>query len=455
MPRRELLAIGLYTRVSSDRTREGRSIQQQDSECQEYASANGLKIIDVYAETSSAWREGIHRPEWERLLADATRGRIHGVLAWEASRFGRDGGETERLVTKMRRRNLRIFTRSTGEIRTALEARVHFSLAEAESDRTSERVKRAARARAEEGRAHGGRRAYGHAAEHDPITGQGRRGYLVLVPEEAAVIQEAATRVAAGESLYAVARDLREAGAPTASGGEWRPRNLGKLLRQTRLLGRPPAIPAILDQATFDAVQSIFAAHPTYPGQGAARHLLSGLARCDLCDGPMNSTGRAGAVSRVYRCQGCGRVVINATLAEKAVAERCRLVLEGAELPTAPESDRAELLRERQDVSNKLAEAEDARFVSGDLSPEGYVRVRGRLEARARELDRRLAENVAAAQRDSLVSDGLAAWDEAWATATTEQRRGRLRLLVSQIVIHPQGNTGRFDPTRIEVRWRA
>src|SRR5205807_9617457 len=85
--------------------------------------------------------------------------------------------------------------------------RILVTFAGLESSTKSLRLKSAALAAALAGQRHSGRRAYGFSA-----------GGSTVVPEEAAVIREAATRVLNGESLASVARDLGVRGIRGESG---------------------------------------------------------------------------------------------------------------------------------------------------------------------------------------------------------------------------------------------
>lgn len=99
--------LALYARVSTDKCQVcgkkpsfhphcGHEFRGQDPEVQlkelrEWCEANGHKIVEVYVDRGLSGKKGVVRPELNRLLVDAEKGRrdFEGVLVWRLSRFGR------------------------------------------------------------------------------------------------------------------------------------------------------------------------------------------------------------------------------------------------------------------------------------------------------------------------------------------------------------------------------
>ncbi len=72
----------IYLRVSSD---------QQTTDCQrpdveQLARARGHRVVHVYEERVSAVK---HRPMYEKMLADAKKGKFKVLVIWALDRFGR------------------------------------------------------------------------------------------------------------------------------------------------------------------------------------------------------------------------------------------------------------------------------------------------------------------------------------------------------------------------------
>src|SRR4051794_9451389 len=85
------LRAAIYCRVSKDQ-REGRSVEEQETECRRWIESAGWKLTSVYSDNDrSASRYARKaRPDWQRLTDDLEAGRIDVVVAWEVSRTTRD-----------------------------------------------------------------------------------------------------------------------------------------------------------------------------------------------------------------------------------------------------------------------------------------------------------------------------------------------------------------------------
>ena len=201
---------------------------------------------------------------------------------------------------------------------------------EFESGKISARLKRAAAANAAAGKPHG-RAPYGYRRRYDERT----RKMIAQEPDpvEAPVIRELFERVKSGHSLRSIALDLRGARHPHPTGkiflrstcACWRrPRRTPACGCTTRMAdgGRghspQPGTPGVqvvkgtweplVSEATYRAVQRILTdPKRTTTRPGRAKHLLSNIAVCDVCDGPIFVSFRSGQTT--YQCRkGCVRV---------------------------------------------------------------------------------------------------------------------------------------------------
>ncbi|ONK25217.1 hypothetical protein BLX87_00960 [Bacillus sp. VT-16-64] len=133
------------------------------------------------------------------------------------SAISRRVGEWVDLIDLCKEREVRIWVTTHGRLYDPANARDRRTLledavdAEYESDKTSERIRRNVRAAAEAGRPHG-KNVYGYQRVYD-----GKTRELLRVDEhleQAAIVREAARRVLAGESFYAIAKDFNLRGIP-------------------------------------------------------------------------------------------------------------------------------------------------------------------------------------------------------------------------------------------------
>jgi hypothetical protein len=306
-------------------------------------------------------------------------------------------------------------------------------------------------------------RAYGH--ETDGVTS---------VPEEAAYLAAAAKRLLgdSGATLADTAQWMTETAGPTVFGRPWSPTTLRRRLRNPAIAGlrenadgelvKGPAEP-LIDRETFDALQELFTRNER--GQGGKPthvHLLSGgTAVCDLCDAPLVSRSTANG-GRGYVCEtaGCGKVRIAAEPLDKYVAERAiarleragmikrladlrdRFVAEAAEAATSLEK-----LREHKD---ELARAYGAR----DLSLGEFKKAKAALDERRSQAMAAMRRGKYLDELPELTVESLVEW---WnKTASQEQRRALLQLIVAEVRVGPATVRGsrRFDEARFDILWR-
>lgn len=303
-----------YLRVSNDGAHTGRSPDQQHAENvraierEGWALAAALPYRDI---DRSASRYAKHaREDFERLMVDLETDEFRAdVLAiWESSRGSRRVGEWVDLVDLCKEKRVRIWVTTHGRLYDPNNARDRRSLledavdAEYESDKISERRRRSARAAAEEGRPHG-KNIYGYRRIYDEHT----RALLRVepIPEQAAVVEEAARRVLSHDSFYAIAADFNARGVPARNAKRqppfeieaWSPSAIKQMLRLPAYAGKRDhrgeiigdgMWPAIISFEMWQALQSIMrTSQRKGPRDHTAKHLLTGIAQCGVCGARM------------------------------------------------------------------------------------------------------------------------------------------------------------------------
>ena len=78
--------VGLYGRVST--TDKGQDPELQLKDLRAYANARGWKVFGEYVDRGVSGAKD-KRPELDRLMEDARKRRIDGILVWKLDRFGR------------------------------------------------------------------------------------------------------------------------------------------------------------------------------------------------------------------------------------------------------------------------------------------------------------------------------------------------------------------------------
>lgn len=457
----------IYTRVSSDPNERGRSVGEQEAECRKVCERNGWDVVHVFSDNdrsaSRYARKG--RPQHQELMKFIEGGGADVLVTWESSRAQRDLDAYTKLRSLCERHG--ILWSYAGRIYDMRESDDRFStgldalLAERESDETRKRVLRAVRANADRGRPHG-KLLFGYRREYDPTT----RELLGQVPDPAtaAVVREAAQRVLAGETPYAVAQDFDRREIPTPRGGAgWdltqvkrlciNPAYAGKRVHQGRVVG-DATWPPLLDEGTHLAlVARLGDPRRRTVRDSAIKHLLSGIALCGVCGGRVRVQKNRGFLAYLCEAKFC---------VSRREADVDHLVTE-VTLRRLERPDLADLMTHAADdeTSSALAEAREKRArleafydtaAAGELTPQALARIEARLLPEIEAADRRARAVVTS---PLVAATAGAEARKRWAALSLPQRREIISTLM-QIRIMPTVRGARnFRPESIEIEWRS
>lgn len=105
MENQKLRRAGTYIRESTEEQDKGFSPQAQDHGMQEYADRNNLKIQDecLYKDLKSG-TSAINRPDFQRMIEDAHRGKFDVLLVYHTSRFARNVKEARHYKELLRKK---------------------------------------------------------------------------------------------------------------------------------------------------------------------------------------------------------------------------------------------------------------------------------------------------------------------------------------------------------------
>ena len=295
----------IYARYSSHNQREV-SIEQQVKECEDYARYNGLRVVKVYADRALTGTSD-KRPQFQKMLKDAERGRWAYVLCWKVDRFARNRYDSATYKYRLKRHGVRvIYAKESipdGPEGILLESILEGS-AEYYSANLAQNVKRGLRFNAEACLSNGSI-PYGYR--------KGADGHFEILESEAAVVREIFERSAAGEQYARILEDLKARGVPTRRGGQWRPCTLRVILLNEVYKGVyhfgdvrvEGGVPRIVDNELWEGAQKRL---ETAKGTRvySATYLFTGKVRCGMCGEPMTGktgTGRSGTYA-YYTCKG-------------------------------------------------------------------------------------------------------------------------------------------------------
>lgn len=455
--------MGIYARLSPT-PGEGAGWQRQLEDGRQLAAERGWQIVGEYVDRSTSAYRAKRRPEWQRLLADLDAGLIDGLVAYHPDRTYRVLADLEQLIEIVERTGAEIATVQAGEIDLStatgrMQARIIAAVARHESERIAERVSRAKKARAAQGRpSGGGRRPFGFLDDR-----------MSLHPEEAPLLAALATRVASGESSYAREVDaLNAAGVTTTRGSQWTvgslrracttPRATGLREYKGRIVG-DAAWPAIIDRATWDTLVAERERRRRGGRPPSTDHLLRGLLACGRCGRRLY--GAHTPHGDVYRCvphatttgRGCGSCQAKADQLDRLVLDEVRswLTEEAVDLARhQPGGDPGRAVRARLELESLEQRRQNLteRYVDGRMSTEEYDGAMARTaEARTR------IEAVLAGAPQPLVGLADKTLDDLRAALhgdPTEARQVIEALATTPIVIAPAGRKG--TPTPITER---
>jgi site-specific DNA recombinase len=458
------LRVATYCRISDDREGKALGVQRQHEDCEALVESRGWTLAARYVDNDLSAYSGKARPGYAQLLDAVRGGLIDGIVAWHPDRLHRSPRELEDFLTVVEQHGVQVETVRAGEwdVTTAsgrMYARNLGNFARYESEQKSERVRRALEQRATMGRAHG-RIAYGW----DRVVQPDGSKTDVINEQQAALVREVAARIVAGDSLRSIVVDLNMRGVESPTGKPWaknlvrhlvtRERNVALRVHRGEVVGAGEW-PPILERGLWEQVRAVLAdpARKTSTSS-AAVHLLSGIARCGICEGPMRASQNRTVPS--YRCADRSCVSRNrADLDELVVGVVCARLArpDAVDLLTPPADDRtrqaaveAGELRARLDIA-----ADD--YADGKLDREQFHRITERLRPR---LD--------AAQARSRVVDaspllhGLVGAEDVrkvWHALPLSRQRAVVDLLLACRVLRTKSGARVFDPEAIEITWKG
>jgi DNA invertase Pin-like site-specific DNA recombinase len=447
-----------YARVSHDNSGRGRSVDEQQADLRRWVEARGWELtaeIEDNSISASRHAKRKDRPGWSQVGDLVRDDKVDVVAVWESSRTTRDLGTFTDMRDLLRDSGVLLLAGGSlidfDDPSQAMTAGVKAVTDEYEADETRKRVLRAVRANALEGKPHG-RLPYGYARTYDKA---GNFVDQVLDDEQAAVIRRMFDAVMSGTSLRRLAEELTDEGIPTGTGKEWHPSTIRRLLRNPTITGLRShhgelvegTWPAIITDVERAALLSVTdRPHGRATPESRATWLLSGIARCGRCGGPMYRAGDRG--TPVYCCKpGKGHVSVRIAAADDLIRGLVSAWLDRPEvaagLSARQQEDLTPIMEQLQVLRARL-DAAAAEYAAGDLTAKMLGKVEGRLTAEIGELEREA--------RRAVVPSHLPSSGAAFVALDIDGQKAVVRALM-KITIMPGRLTNTFDPARVEVDW--
>jgi len=482
----QTVRVAIYTRKSVDKGDGGEfgSIEAQRAAVEGYIASQreqGWSALPTAYDDLGESGANMNRPAFQRLLTDVEAGQVDLVAVYRLDRLSRSQRDFLELMEFLERHGATFvsvterFDTTTPMGRFALG--ITIQVAQLERETTALRVRDKIRAT---------RRRGGWTGGHPPLGYDVVDGQLVTNETEAEVVREAfrlylqlGSLLKATEALnsrgftrktWTIKRGTLRVGAP------WTKSSLRNQLTNPVPSGRLSAAgelhdgqhEAIVDQDTWDAVQTLLAAHrpdrrrPT-PGARKTNTLLQGLLRCGVCGASMSphSTQRHGRKYVSYTCQTMIRQGAKACPGSRApshqiddfVVSQLRAIGQDPSLQTETIGVAAAVLKERRgELREQVRQAQadlarldaESALLSRQQGHEPEVAQRlAQIEEARQAATQRLAAARAEAEalatarlRKADLRDALDAFVPIWGELVFDERRRVVHLLLEQVSYH-------------------
>jgi site-specific DNA recombinase len=490
----------LYLRLSLD-FEGATSIDRQEADCRRWCAAHGLTVREVHVDRGvSGFDETAHRNGFDAALAAVTTGEVDALVVWKLDRLSRRGiGQVGQLLDAFEKVGGRLVSVQDQLDTSQPQARMIIALlsefARAESETMGVRIKSAKEAQRAAGLWLSGKPPYGYAVAADQR--------LMPVEPAATVMRDVFRLIRTGHTLTMVCHHLNTSGHRNSRGNQWTSTCLSEAIRTPAYAGlqpvrhvtatgrHAPGHPAVyrdrdtgmeVSCLTPGAKPIISRAHQVaifeildqrwrnygrgnFPRRSAYALLLRGLGRCANCDRALVTHGS-------YKCRRyntAGELVCtfpaDATIAlvDRLVTEtwqrlivaggpevellRREVMLRWTPLPKQPTGWRR-LQAHLDDLHTRLADADEARYVRGDLDQDRHAKVITKLTRQITKIESELAD--AETTLDTTPLDDANWILRHWQAEAPDGRRELLRLAWAKIRVAKAVRSGApFDPARI------
>jgi site-specific DNA recombinase len=474
----------VYCRLSPrpDGRYEGVDVQERWG--RDYAASAWPDLpVEVFADSGISAANGDHRPEYERLREWLADGRIAHVWCVEQSRLERREVEWFTLAAELDAAGIsEVHTNRDGIVRVRDEvAGIKAVLAAGEVRKLKRRVKDRLDEIAAQGRPHGGQ-TFGYRRAVDEDGGK----TLAIVPDEAKILTEAASKILVGNSLSAVAAGLTDRGIRGRNGKPITYSTLRKMLTNPTVAGQrvhrgrvvgPGVWEPIIDPASWDALKAklsrpravktsdgetyeITASSYGHSTRSRRRYLLTGgIAVCGKCGAPLKAQRRkvkGRRLDALYFCPSGFCVGIMADGLEDHVRDVLLDELDKSEfLEAVASGNHAD---RRDEIATALVAVDGQRRAlaemwasAGELTDAEWQTARRALAEREHALRRELAELP-----PPLVDLDIADVRAAWPDMTIGERREVTAMFITRVTVaRARPGTRAFDPGRVDIAWRT
>lgn len=228
--------VAAYCRVSTEFEEQESSYDVQVEHYTNYINSNpDWEMVEVYADDGISGTNTKKRDEFNRMIEDCKAGKIDMILTKSISRFSRNTVDCLKYTRELKDMNIAVFFEkenintldAKGEVLMTIMA----ALAQQESESLSANVRLGIQFRNQQGKVQINHNWFlGYTKDED--------GKLVIVPEEAAIVQRIYAEYMDGKSFLQIKRSLEADGIKNGAGHKkWHESNIKQILTNEKYIG--------------------------------------------------------------------------------------------------------------------------------------------------------------------------------------------------------------------------
>ena len=449
---RKIERVAAYIRVSTvEQKLHGLSLDAQRMKLTEYAEKHNMKIVEWYVDEGVSGRKLIrNRPELQRMIQDAEKGKFDRIIFIKLDRFFRSVAEYHECMKRIAP-VLWTTTEEDYDLSTAngrMLVNMKLTIAELEADQTGERIRIVNDYKVQTGQPLVGdcSQPFGFKNGIDETTG---RKKVIRDPDEEPILRDALEHFMTYQSRKKTIVYIHSMYHIHISY-----KSLTGLLKNTMLYGayrdNPKYCEAYIDKETFDRIQEILKRNLKDNTAENRVYIFSGLVKCPLCGRVLIGNAKYQKSKdkylkyKQYRC-GNNRLnhacdfckTVNENRLERLMLEDIEKYLEEAKIKAATVSDSGKPNKSKYDV-DELHEQIDRLNYSWQT---GKIRKVETYEKQYAELLEKLElaelEQEEAGERDfshieAVLHEG---WKEIYKALDDEHKRAFWRSFISSIEV--------------------
>ncbi|MEU7710639.1 recombinase family protein [Micromonospora chalcea] len=453
--------VVIYARLSLDKLGNELGVDRQLEACRELAARQGWTVTRELIDNSISATTGRVRPAFEKLLTLSPK--PEAIIVWHLDRLVRLTRELDRVISY----GVPVHAVTAGMLDLSnptgvLMANVVTAFSQFEGQQKAARQRLAATQRASQGRPWWSARPFGYERDGSPRSG------------EAEAVQRAYQDLLAGRSLLSIADEWNRQGMPTTRGRNW----TGATVRQLLMSARNCAIrtyagdevgpgnwDALVPEEIYrSAVRVLNSPTRKTGGGGPRRSLLTGVATCANCGGPIRTAwrGRKGEQGSyaVYECKFKHCVSHRQDEADTMVSERVIRFLTAPQFAEAFEQSEDDLPAQqmRDELGSLRSRLDDLAtdYAAGLVTRSQFLTASQTMRSRVDELEDQLSQLGS----DSAVKGVTGMTDEQvrrhWDGLDVDRRRSLILAVVVSCRLRQKGRgVRRTDERHVDVLFRA